>query len=335
MSVLLKKLKLISKLIKAKGLMHEQYGVIKDNILYFNNGVLELELPIEIPLNCAINLHQLLTCLSSFKGEGVLIAQENKLILRCDEIDYTIDTRDSEAMNYAISYFNIEPQVQCDNPQIFKKMCKLGVEYILPIENKENINYAFETLTIVNGLVTCSDRKNILQGALDFNMPNCAFSFETIKAFNDVAKDNIVAMDYKNNNLIILLDNDLKLYLTDLGYINPEKLIYGGNMVNSAFNSYWKLPTISIPELVKAQLNLINKLTSSSTVYFTSSFCEANNQQINFPSFTTENFAIKTFYKHLKNAFEYTDFYLTTPDGLAVLSNDNLIRCFFGNIKED
>lgn len=91
-SLLLCQLRPIKSIFKSKGLDCEMYGLIKDGVLYFNNGYIAIKIPIDIPFNCYIHLHQLYTILQAVKSESVIVYQNNIVSVKCDDVLYKIDS---------------------------------------------------------------------------------------------------------------------------------------------------------------------------------------------------------------------------------------------------
>ena len=138
--LILDKLKVLKPLIKGKGLIYEKYGVIKDEVLYFGNGFIQAEIPIDIPFNCCIDLYQLTTVLSNVKGETVVINKDNNVYVHYDNVDYNIETLPIDSLNQTISFFNIATNVKVDeSPCVFKWFTTIAENYVQPIANEPNI----------------------------------------------------------------------------------------------------------------------------------------------------------------------------------------------------
>lgn len=336
--LILDKLKTIKPLVKGKGLSFEKYGVVKDGILYFSNIAVEVEIPIDIPFNCCIDLYQLTTLLSDIKGESVIVNKDNQVFVHYNDTDYNIETLPLDALDNTLHFFNDVPSVQCNKPFIFKSLCKIAEDYVQAIENKMNIKYATETMIVDNGIVMCSDQKNIIQGMLDFGMPNLAIPLETLISFNKIAsKNDIVAMGMTADNLYLLIefDNGLKCYLQNLQPYDPAKVVQQAGLLNGALSKVWDNPTVVIPDYVKQQIKMVNKISLQNVVHLTSSFCQANNSQIHYPSFTDDVFAFKAIYRHIAMALAYGHLFGICEKGLSFLSEDNHIRGFIGRMLSD
>lgn len=333
--LILNKLKTLKSLIKGKGYPYEKYGVVKDGILYFHNGVIQTEIEIDIPFDCCIDLFQLTTILQSIKGETVIVQNGDKVSVNHNNMIYNVETLPIDSITNML-YFNQPIAVECNAPYVFKEMCKFAESYTQPIDNPDNVNFIAETLLIYNNLISFTDKFNVVQATLDFAMPNLSFSLEQVGLFNKVVKSNdIVGMNLIGDYLLLQLDNGLKVYLKSLHNINPEKLASSADKVNNVLNDVWKLPTIIIPDFVKEQFELLNKLSVWNTIFFNNSFCQANSSQINYDSFTDEPIDFKCVYRHLHTAIKMGYYFKSDDKGLSFLSKDNLIRGFIGRVRGD
>lgn len=330
--LILNQLRPLKSLFKSKGLDCEQYGIVQDGMLYFNNGFIAVKTPIDLPFDCAVHLHQLYTVLQAIKVESVIIYQNTILTVTADDVVYKIDSIPLELMANTdiISY---DPQVDCQSPQIFNSMMKIGEDFVLQVNDEQNIWHGFETLAIINNLACCSDKKNIIQAQLDFGMPNCAFDLPTIIYYNKVAKE-IVGMGFQDNKLIIKFDNELVVYLTNR--LLNDSSIHWYNKINDVLNEKWLLPDIVLPNYVKQQIAILNKLNSSNVVFFNATFCKAGNDKIEYPTFTQELFNAKLLNKPIKLLLNYA-MRIKSQDkvGVSFISENNLIRGFVGMVQDE
>lgn len=331
--LILNVLKTIKPLIKANGLEVENHGLIEDGILYFNNGVVEIEIPVDIPFNACINLYELMTVLDKLKGETVIIYQDDKVEVIFEDRHYNIATLPFDTFKSQLHQFKLQPQASCDNPQVFKQMAKIAENYVQPISDITNIAYTHETMVINDGFVFCSDKFNIMQGKLDFGMPNGAYSLDTIVAFNKIAKNNvIVAMGVTNTHTMILFDNGLKVYLQN---IFADKTILHYTKLVNAINSVWADCRIYIPDFIKMQLEMAQKISLQNAVFFNNTFCQAGNSKIEYNKFTDIQFDFKCLYRHLKIAFNNGVYFNFSERGMSFISDTGLIRGFIGRIRPD
>lgn len=334
--LILDKLKVLKPLVKGKGLVYEKYGVVKDNILYFGNGFIQAEIPIDIPFDCCIDLYQLETVLRNVKGESVIINKDGKVFVHFDETDYNIETLPIDSLNLTINFFNTQTSVKCDkSPYIFKWLCGIAEGYVQPIANAGNVDFLCETLIIHNGTLVCTDKYNIIQGILDFGMPTMALPLSALTYFNKVNKDDIVGMGLVNEFLLIEFANGLKFYMPNLAYNQTERLIVAYNRLVGTLDKVWQNPNVEIPVLVKEQINLINKISLQNAVFFNNTFCRAENSEIHYPSFTDEPFIFKCLYRHLKMALTWGKWFKTNEKGMSFLSENYLIRGYIGKVLDD
>lgn len=334
--LILDKLKVLKPLIKNKGLIYEKYGVVKDRVLYFGNGFIQAEIPIEIPFDCCIDLYQLETVLRNVKGESVIINKDGKVFVHFDETNYNIETLPIDSLNQTINFFNAQTAIKCDeSPYIFKQLCNIAEGYIQPIANARSVDFLSETLIIHNGTLVCTDKYNIVQGILDFGMPTMALPLSALIYFNKMSKDDIVGMGLVNEFLLIEFSNGLKFYMPNLAYNQNERLIVAYNRLVGTLDKIWELPNIEIPVLVKEQINLINKISLQNAVFFNNTFCRAENSEIHYSSFTDEPFIFKCLYRHLKIALFWGKYFKTNEKGMSFLSERNLIRGYIGAILND
>lgn len=335
-NLILNQLKPLKPFLKAKGLTHEQYGVIKNGVLYYNNTLADIELPIGIPFDCCINLYELQTLLSSIKGETVIVNQDDLVQVICGDMTYTVSTMPINSLDNVIHFYNKDDFVECDNPQIFKQMMGIAESYVQPCYDVTNVRYSYESLIVYNNTVTCSDRYNIVQGWLDFAMPNLAILLPQIMVFNRIAKgQQIVGMNLFGNFFAVKFDNGVKVYIRS-HYEDGQRVAINMGTVNGVMSKKWVGPKTQIPDFVKKQIVLLKKLTSQDTLYFTNSFCEANGQRIDYPSFGEEIVSIKCALKHLKTVFDNGNLVSTVDkSGLCFVREDSAIRGFIGAILND
>lgn len=334
--LILNQLKTIKPLIKAKGLPFEQYGVIKDNVLFMNNGFVEIELPIDIPFNACVNLHDLYTILQSVKSESVVVNKDGKVYVYANDTQYQVRSLPIDTIDNVIRYHCLTKQVSCDNPQIFLKMCDIAETYVAEIDNEEDIKHAIETLLIINNVAYCSDKKNIIQAMLDFGMPDTAISLASIIHINKLAKGNSIVAMAMTNFLMLEFDNGLKIYVENLISKNTDKAHYYSKLINETIDKFWKNADIEIPEFVKSQIALLNKLSMQNVVYFTNSFCQSDQQRIDYPEFSKHHISFKCLFKHFKIISDYANKIRTTPNkGLSFIDETNLIRGFIGAIVNE
>lgn len=334
--LIINKLKVLKPLMKSKGLPCEKYGVVKDGILYFGNGFIQAEMPIDIPFNCCIDLYQLETVLSNVKGESVIINKDDKVFVHLDETYYNIETLPIDSLNRTISFFNAQSAVKCDeSPCVFKDFCSIAEGYVQPITNEANIDFLCETLIIHNGTLICTDKYNIMQGALDFNMPTIALPLSAIIYFNKFKKQEIVGMGAVNEFILIEFSNGLKFYMPNLAHNQTLRIASVYNRLVATLDRVWEVPNIEIPVLVKEQINLIKKISLQNAVFFNNTFCQAENSEIHYPSFTDEPFIFKCIYRHLKMALLWGKYFKTNERGMSFLSESNLIRGYIGKVVDD
>lgn len=334
--LILDKLKVLRPLVKSKGLIYEKYGIVKDGILYFGNGFIQAEIPIEIPFDCCIDLYQLETVLRNVKGESVIINKDGKVFVHFDETDYNIETLPIDSLNLTINFFNAQTAVQCDeSPCVFKWLCGIAEGYVQPIANAGNVDFLCETLIIHNGTLVCTDKYNIIQGILDFGMPTMALPLSALIYFNKIKEKEIVGMALVNEFLLIEFANGLKFYMPNLAYNQTERIITVYNRLVGTLDKVWEAPNIEIPMLVKEQINLINKISLQNAVFFNNTFCRAENSEIHYPSFTNEPFIFKCLYRHLKMALLWGKWFKTSEKGMSFLSESSLIRGYIGKVLDD
>lgn len=335
--LILNQINAIKPLLKVKGLDFEKYALIKDGILYFNNGEIQIELKIDIPFDCCINVFQLLSILSSIKGESVIVNKDGKVYIHFEDISYTVDTLPLDSLNNVLKNYDETQLVECDKPYVFLKMCSLAEHYLTPINNSANPNYLSETLNIVNNNVCLTDRNNAYQAVLDFAMPNLAFSLNTLIPFNKISKKvDIVGMGLNGNTLVLLFSNNMKVYLPSIHNINPELQVRHYENLTKVMEREWKIDnSIIIPESVKTQVNIVNKISLHNIVHITSSFCQSDDIQIHYPEFADNNFVFKCVYKHLKLALENGYQFAICKHGLALLSDDYRIRGVIAKLLSD
>lgn len=334
--LILNTLNLLKPLIKPKGLIYDKYGVVKDGVLYFGNGFVQVEIPIDIPFNCCIDLYQLQTLLANLKGETVIVNRDGNVYVHCDNTDYNIETLPIDSLNKTVFFLNVEPNIKCEeSPFIFKLMCKIAKEYVQPIANEQNVDFISETMLVHNGTVICTDKFNIIQGRLDFNMPTMALPLSAIVTFLKISAKDIVGMDLINEFLLIKFADGMKFYMPNLAIGNMERVLQAYTRVAGMLDKIWELPNIEIPISVKHQIKLLNKVSLQNVVYFNNTFCQANNSQIHYSSFTDELFAFKCVYRHLKVAFENGNLYKVSEKGMSFLSAGNFIRGYIGKVLDD
>lgn len=334
--LILNKLKALKPLIKTNATPYERYGVVKDGILYFGNGFVQAEINIDIPFNCCIDLYQLITILQSIKGESVIVNREGKVLVHYNDTDYNIETLPLDSLDNTINYFNATINVECDKPQIFKQMSLIAEQYIRVITNKQNINFLDEVMFVHNNNIIFTDKFNVYQAQLDFGMPTLALPLSAIIYFNKIAKNcDIIGMGVVNNHLLVEFDNGLKLYLPDLFPDNATLVLHDYARIEQVLNKVWEQPNIFIPDFIKKQIMLVNKISLQNVICFTNSFCQAHNSQINYPSFTDEMFNFKCLYRHLKIVLELGSTFKICEKGMCFLSEDNRIRGFIGRTLED
>lgn len=334
--LILDKLKVLRPLVKSKGLIYEKYGVVKDGVLYFGNGFIQAEIPIEIPFDCCIDLYQLETVLRNVKGESVIINKDNKVFVHFEETDYNIETLPIDSLNQTISFLNAPTNIKCqESPCILKWITTIAEGYIQPIGNEPNVDFLSETLIIHNGTAICTDKYNIIQAQLDFGMPTIALPLSAILYFNKIKKEDIVGMDLVNEFLLIEFANGLKFYMPNLALGRNELITATYNRLVTTLDKVWEAPNIEIPVLVKEQINLINKISLQNAVFFNNTFCRAENSEIHYPSFTNEPFIFKCLYRHLKVALFWGKYFKTNEKGMSFLSESGLIRGYIGKILND
>lgn len=334
--LILDKLKVLKPLIKGKGLLYEKYGVVKDGVLYFGNGFIQAEIPIEIPFDCCIDLYQLETVLRNVKGESVIINKDGKVFVHFDETDYNIETLPIDSLNLTINFFNAQSAVKCDeSPYIFKQVCDIAEGYVQPIANAGNVDFLCETLIVHNGTLVCTDKYNIIQGILDFGMPTMALPLSALIYLNKIKEKDIVGMGLVNEFLLIEFSNGLKFYMPNLAFNQMERVVATYNRLVGTIDRVWEAPNIEIPVLVKEQINLINKISLQNAVFFNNTFCRAENSEIHYPSFTNEPFIFKCLYRHLKMALTWGKWFKTNEKGMSFLSERGLIRGYIGKVLDD
>ena len=335
--LILDKLETFSPLIKAKGFTHEKYGVVKDGVLYFNNGIVEVSISIDLPFNTCIDLYQLHTVLKSLKGESVIVNKNDKVYVHHEDVDYNIETLPINSLDHIIKFFNATASVRCDKPTVFKEMCLVAQNYVQPITNQAHIDFLNSVMFVHNNTALFTDKYNVVQAQLDFGMPTLAFPFEVIYFFNKVSKKvSIVGMDIVDTDyLLVELSNGLKIYLPNMFTKYSEQVLHTFNRIEQALNKNWELPSVVIPDTIKTQIMLVNKISLQNVVFFTGSFCQANNSQINYPQFTQEDFNFKCLFKHLKMIFQYGKYFKIGERGLSFLSEDSQIRGYIGKMLND
>lgn len=330
--LILNVLKTIKPLIKANGVDVEKYALVEDGILYFNNGVIELEMPVDIPFNACVNLYELITVLDKLKGETVIVYQDDIIQVIFEDRHYNIATLPFDDFKARLHQFNLQPQVSCQAPQIFKQMCKIAETYVQPISDVTNITYTYETMIINDGFVICSDKFNIIQAMLDFGMPNGAYPLDVLIAFNKLAKHEIVGMGATETHTMILFENGLKVYLPNF-FQQVTQFQY--MKVFNALNSVWQNCQILIPDFVKTQLEMAQKISLQNVVFFNNTFCQAGNSKIEYAEFTDIQFDFKCLYKHLKIAFNNGAYFNFSERAMSFISDTGLIRGVIGKIQNE
>ena len=101
-------------------------------------------------------------------------------------------------------------------------------------------------MIVHNGTLVCTDRSNIFQGVLDFNMPTMALPLSALIYFNKIKKEDIVGMDLVNNYLLIEFANGLKFYMPNLAFKRNEQVIAVYDRIIGILNNVWEMPNICL-----------------------------------------------------------------------------------------
>ena len=327
----------LKKLFKAKGNDNEIYGIVQNSTLYFNNGIVGVKASIDIPFECAINLHQLHSVLQAVKKESVVVYQGGRLTVTADDITYNIDSIPLELMHHTLEElkpFEFDVHVQCDKPYIFNKMMNIASDYVPVYENgEENITQGFESLLVYNNSVIFTDKRNIIQAMLDFSMPNMAFDIYTILMFNKISNGNIVGMGVQGNLVAIKFDNGVTAYLKNVINDNAE---HNFNKILKVVDANWQPCTLSLPPYIKEQVKLLSKLTSTNVVTITPSYCHSHTQKIDYPQFSETPFVLRLLLKPLKTILDEAELlYVNEEKNVCFISADNLIRGIIGLVQKN
>lgn len=328
------KLKVLKSFVKTKGLIRERYCLIKDKVLYANNGIAQVEMPIELPFNSYFNYFQLFTVLSTVKSESVIVAKDDSLTVQADDNIYNIGTEPLDSVTW-INFNNSTEFVECDSPRMFKKLMLLAKDYVQPIKNENALNYAVEFLYIYNNVISFTDRKNLFQGILDFAMPNMAIDLNSILSFNAILnnKMEITGFNLNGNILGIKFNNDVKIYipilLTDQAQLWYEKISKVADDIMKE-----NILSLNLTDNVIKQFDNVIKLSKGKIIFFNNSFCESFFTKIDYPSLSDKPFSFRASYSNLKNILSITNnIGISEKNRLICLTNE--IRAVINGMGED
>lgn len=325
---ILDSLKIIKSFIKEKGSFEETYGLVFDNILYLQTENIKLSLPVEIPFNGAIKLHDLFVILNTIKNGYILVQKENELLI------------DTEGNFYKIPYINQDCSLSIlELPTIWyktdfknlKEFSRLAVKYLEIVRPPQKANYVTQCLNVINGSAVFSDRKNIFECALP-EIVTMSISTNTLINFNKLYKFNVIEYGYNGFNLYVKYENGLIACLPIEG---SEGQCYSAHTtLLNALNKYWKQPSIELPEYLIKQLLILFNLTKNKSVFFNNHFCSTNEQRIDYEN-TGADFQIKVSNKNLTTIIEYVKNIDITENRLSLLNTEFMFRGVMAGIEED
>lgn len=330
----LETLKLLKSFVKSKGLIQERYCLVKDNVLYANNGVAQVELPIDLPFNSCFNYFQLFTLLGAVKSESVIVAKDDNLTLQADDTIYNIETQPVANVNW-INLNNSSEFIECQCPQVFKNLIPIAKDYVQSIKNENALDYAVEFLYIYNNVITFTNRKNIFQGLLDFAMPNMALNLNSILSFNAILnnKMEIVGFNLNGNLLGIKFNNDVKIYIPVV--LNEQPKIWH-EKVSKVADDVMKENVISLDltDHIIKQFDILIKLSKGKFIFFNDNFCQSVDTKINYPSLSDKHFSFKISCTNLKNILAISNKIMISDKNRLICLTNN-IRAIINGIGED
>lgn len=330
----LETLKLLKSFVKSKGLIQERYCLVKDNVLYANNGITQVELPIDLPFNSCFNYFQLFTLLGAVKSESVIVAKDDNLTLQADDTIYNIETQPVANVNW-IGFNNSSEFVECQCPQVFKNLMLIAKDYVQSIKNENALDYAVEFLYIYNNVITFTNRKNIFQGLLDFAMPNMALDLNSILSFNAILnnKMEIVGFNLNGNLLGIKFNNDVKIYIPIV--LNEQPKIWH-EKVSKVADDIMKENVISLnlTDHIIKQFDILIKVSKGKFIFFNDNFCQSVDTKINYPSLSDKHFSFKISCINLKNILSISNKIMISDKNRLICLTNN-IRAIINGIGED
>lgn len=325
-------IKKVKYFIKNKGSEFERYGLIYDNVLYVTNGVSQVEIPLEMPFNAVVNLHQLFVLLSSIKGESVIVAREDGIIIQANDTTYRIDTLPIESFSY-VDINLPQDYVECDNPQIFKQSCTIACDYVKPILNEFAIDYCKELLHICNNVVSFTNGYGAFQFCLDFAMPNMALNLNSLLAISKIVGSEVIKGFNIHGDKLMIVTESLILYtpvlFTDRTPLWFEKIskmfntLQSQNKVNIEFNDY-----------IIEQFKILSKLSIGKFIFFNNTFCESEDNRIEYPSIGDNNFAFKISISNLFNVLSLTNS-ISITDNYTLFFQNDFIRVAITGVRYD
>lgn len=330
---ILEKLKLIKPFIKTKGLPFDQYGLVLDQILYVTNGIVQLEIPIPLPFNAVINLYELLTILSTIKTESVIVAREDGIVVQSEDMVYQIHTLPIDSFTY-VDVNLLSQFVDCNNPQIFSKMAKIAVDYVQPISNENAIQYAVELMHIQDGVISFSDRKNMFQAILDFVMPNMGIPYHSLFMVSKLIKSDTLITGFNlDNNLLGIRTNLFTLYIPVI--ITEHTKIWSDKMTNILNSISQELGVnVTINSNTQKQLKIAMALSRSKYVFFNNTFCQSDENKIEYPKIGDSDFSFKINVTNLNNILSLSEVFKITNSDKLLICNGN-VRGVIGGVKND
>lgn len=327
-------LKIIKPFIKPRGLPFDQYGLVLDQVLYVSNGIAQVEIPINLPFNAVINLYELMTILSTIKTESVIVAKDNEIVVQADDTLYQIHTMQIDDFTYIDLHLSPE-FFECNNPQIFRKMANIAVDYVQPIRNEHSIQYAIELMHVQDGIISFSDKKNMFQAVLDFGMPNMGVPYYSLFILSKMIKtDDVIITGFNlDGELLGIKTNLFTLYVPVI--ITDQTKIWSDKMTKILNDISQEIGVdVTITEHIQRQLKIVMTLSRSKFVFFNNTFCQSDENKIEYPKIGGIDFSFKINVTNLTNVLKLNNAFKISKENRLILTTNN-IRCVIGGVQAD
>ena len=259
--------------------------LIYNNTLYGLHSDLSIELECNIPFNCYVSIDLLIQVFEKLKGEYSAVFENNVITFteHSTGLIYTIEQVRPVEILPILPTFDPSATFKQNPLVIFKTLAKESENYI----KTSGDPLMCDSLLVSNNYVAFTDKKVIVMGVENFgDNVSFALGIKQVRYLNKFLKCEISEYLVDSDNLIIIYENGLKLFLpiTTTGVIESNVGNFKKVMLHHGSTDWITLPdfkAIKINSLLLRSLDFIR--LSNETI-------ESKDFKINFSEYDEINF---------------------------------------------
>lgn len=288
--------------------------LIYNNCIYGLHSDLSIQLDCDIPFNCYVSIDSLIPVFEKLKGEYSAVFENNVITFTEHNtgLIYTIEgVKQVEILPTLPTIDQFNPRGQTPL-LVFKTLAKESENYI----KTSGDPLICDSLLVSNNHVAFTDKKVIVMGVENFgNNVSFALGIKQVRYLNKFLKCEIAEYLISSDNLILIYENGLKLFLpivrTDVINENMEKL---KGVLRRCESSDW----IALPDFKSIKINTLLANKRLDFICLTNETIENKYLKINFNEYEEINFDKVFKMKVLINCFKLI---LTLSNYISVKNN--------------